>query len=145
MFQSWWSHCPHQEYKPYGLDKFLHFLLDFEFCAIFWYREANGYPFYEWYFWDNVGNYSWVISNVRVVVNSSPPGQNGCHFAADTFKCIFMNENPCILIQISLKFVPKGPIDNIPALVQVMAWRRTGGKPLPEAMLTRFTDAYMRH
>ena len=28
---------------------------------------------------------------------------------------------------------------------QVMAWRQTGDKPLPEAMLTQFTDAYMRH
>ena len=26
----------------------------------------------------------------------------------------------------SLKFVPKGPINNIPALVQIMAWRRPG-------------------
>ena len=51
----------------------------------------------------------------------------------------------CILIKILLQFVPKGPIDNKPALVQVMAWRRTGDKPLSEPMLTKFTDAYMRH
>ena len=50
-----------------------------------------------------------------------------------------------ISIRISLKFVPKGPIDNKSALVQVMAWCRTGDEPLPEPMLTRFTDAYMRH
>ena len=50
-----------------------------------------------------------------------------------------------ISIQISLKFVPKGPTDNKSALVQVMAWSRTGDKPLPEPMRTRFTDAYMRH
>ena len=58
-------------------------------------------------------------------------------FSDDILKCIFMNEKLRILIQISLKFVPKGPIDNNSALVQVMAWRRS--------MLTRFTDAYMRH
>ena len=57
----------------------------------------------------------------------------------------FMNENICILIRISRKFILKGPIDNKLALVQVMAWRRTGDKPLPEPMLTQFTDAYMRH
>ena len=34
-------------------------------------------------------------------------------------------------------------MDNKPALVQVMAWRRTGDKPLPELMLIQFTDAYM--
>ena len=52
-------------------------------------------------------------------VNSSLPGQNGCHFADNIFKCIFVNEKFCILIQISLKFVLKGEIDNKSALVQV--------------------------
>ena len=56
-----------------------------------------------------------------------------------------MNEKFYISIQISLKFVPKGPNDNFAALVQIMAWRRTGDKPLPEPILTLFTDAYMRH
>ena len=56
-----------------------------------------------------------------------------------------MNENFGILIQISLKFVPKNPIDNKSALVQVMACRLFGDKPLPEPMLTQSTDAYMRH
>ena len=42
-----------------------------------------------------------------------------------------------ISIRISVKFVPKGPIDNKAAVVQVMAWRRTGDKPLHEAMLSR--------
>ena len=45
------------------------------------------------------------------------PRQNGRHFADDIFKCIFLNENVLILIKISLKFVPTGPINNIPALV----------------------------
>ena len=42
------------------------------------------------------------------------------HFADDTFNCIFLNENARITIEISLKFVPTDPIDNIPALVQIM-------------------------
>ena len=78
-------------------------------------------------------------------VNSSPSGQNDHHFADDIFKCIFLNEKILILIRISLKFIPKGPIYNKWALVQVMAWHRIGDKPLPEPMLTQFTDAYMRH
>ena len=77
--------------------------------------------------------------------NSSPPGQNGRYVADDIFKCIYMNENFSILIRISLNFVPMGPIYNKSALVQVMAWRRLGDKPLSELMLTQFTDAYMRH
>ena len=77
--------------------------------------------------------------------NSSLPGQNGHRFADDIFKCIFFNENFCVVIRISLKFVPKVPIYNKSASVQVMAWHRTGAKPLLEPMLTQFTDAYRRH
>ena len=49
--------------------------------------------------------------------NSPPPGQNGCHFTDNIFRCIFVNEKLCFLIKISLKFIPKGPIDNNPAFV----------------------------
>ena len=73
------------------------------------------------------------------------PRQNGRHFADDTFNRIFVNENVRIAIKFSLKFVPKGPISNIPALVQMMAWRRPGDKPLSEPMMTQFNDVYMRH
>ena len=59
--------------------------------------------------------------------------------ADGNFKCIFLNENDWITIKISLKFVPRSPIDNKPALVQVMAWCQTGNKPLPELMLSQFT------
>ena len=62
-------------------------------------------------------------------VNTLGPTQNGSHFADGIFKCI------SISIKISLKFVPKGPINNIPALLQIMAWRRPGDKPLSEAMM----------
>ena len=73
-------------------------------------------------------------------LNSSPPGQNGRHFTGDIFKSIFLNENVSISILISLKFVPNGLIDNTAALVWVMTWRWTGDKPLPEPMLTHFTE-----
>ena len=78
-------------------------------------------------------------------VNSFSPVQNGRHFADDIFRCIFVNETFCILIKISLKFVPKGPIGNGLALVWIMAWRRIGVKPLSEPMLYRFTEANLRH
>ena len=68
-------------------------------------------------------------------INTLRPRQNGCHFADDTFKHIFLSEIFRILIKISLKFFPMGPINNIPALVQIMAWRRPGDKPLSEPML----------
>ena len=71
----------------------------------------------------------------RPSVNTLRPRQNGRHFPDDIFKCIFLNENVSIAIKILLKFVPKGPINNIPALVQIMAWRRPGDKPLSEPMM----------
>ena len=70
-------------------------------------------------------------------VNTLRPRQDGRHFPDDIFKCIFLNENIWISINVSLKFVPKGQINNIPALVQIMAWRRPGDKPLFEPMMVR--------
>ena len=52
-----------------------------------------------------------------MVVCTISPGQNGRNFIDDIFKYISMNKKFCILIKISLKFVPKGPIDNNPALI----------------------------
>ena len=72
-------------------------------------------------------------------VNTLRPRQNGRHSADDTFKCIFLNENVKISIKNSLKFVPKGPFNNNSALVQIMAWRRPGDKPLSEPMMVRST------
>ena len=64
-------------------------------------------------------------------------------FQTTFFKCILLNEYVWISIKISLKFVPGGPINNVPALVQIMAWRRLGDKPLSEPMI--FNDAYIQH
>ena len=57
-----------------------------------------------------------------------PLDKMAANLADVIFKCIFLNENDRIPIPISLKFVPRIPIDNTPELVQVMAWRRTGDK-----------------
>ena len=70
-----------------------------------------------------------------VQLNTLRPRQNGRYFADDIFKGIFFNENARISLKISLKFVPKVRINNILALVQIMAWRRPGDKPLSEPML----------
>ena len=74
---------------------------------------------------------------IRARFNTLRPRQNGRHFADDTFKLIFLNENVWISIKISLEFAPKGPINNIPALVQMMAWCRPGNKPLSEPVMVR--------
>ena len=72
------------------------------------------------------------VIGVKHVLNTLRPRQNGRHFPDDNFECIFFNETVWISIKISLKFVPTGLINNIPALVQIMAWRRPGDKPLPD-------------
>ena len=71
------------------------------------------------------------------IFNTLRPQQNGHHFAHDIMKGISLNENVRIWIIISLNFVHKGPIDNFPALVQIMAWRRSGNKPLSEPMMVK--------
>ena len=86
-----------------------------------------------------------TVEELYDLMNSSPTGQNGRHFANDIFKWIFFNENCGISIKNLLKYVHKVPIDNNLALDQIMAWRQTGDKPLSEPMLTWFTDAYMWH
>ena len=70
-------------------------------------------------------------------INTVRPRQNGRHFADDIFKGIILNEHVWIPIKISPKFVLKGPINNTPALVQIMAWRRPGDKSLSEPMMVR--------
>ena len=80
-------------------------------------------------------DYKADIARVVTKINTLRPRQDGCQFIDDIFKCIFLNENISISIEISLKFIHKGPINNIPALVQIMAWRRLGDKPLSETMM----------
>ena len=54
-----------------------------------------------------------LMATATTPINSSSPGQNGHHFTDDIFRCIFMYEKFCIWNKISLKYVPKGPINNI--------------------------------
>ena len=84
----------------------------------------------------NHGPSNWVIS-----FNTLRPWRIGQHFADDIFKRIFFNENVWISIKISLKCVPKGPVYNITALIQITAWCRPGNKPLSEPM----ADSLLTH
>ena len=76
-----------------------------------------------------------LLESPQSRINTLRPRQNGRHFVDDVFKCVFLNSNVWISRKISLKFVPKSPINNIPSLVQIMAWRRQGDKSLSETMV----------
>ena len=80
-----------------------------------------------------------LVSLHKEIVNTLRPRHNGRHLADDVLKWNFLNENVWIPIKISLKFVTKGQIDYIPALVQIIAWRRPGDKPLSEPMMVRLS------
>ena len=82
---------------------------------------------------DGPSNFTEMVPVFRMEVNTLRPRQNGRHFADDIFKGIFLNEN--VWIPINFHRVPKGPINNIAALVQIMAWRRPGDKPLSRPMM----------
>ena len=82
-------------------------------------------------YWLQIDTFDCKI-NIWQIINTLRPRQNGRHLPDDIFKWIFLNENVWISIDIPLTFVPRGPVNNIPTLVQVMAWRRPGDKPLSE-------------
>ena len=75
------------------------------------------------------------IPQIQCWLNTLRLRQDGHHFPGDIFIWIFLNEIIWIAIKISLKFVPRGLINNIPALVQIMALRQPGDKPLSEPMM----------
>ena len=88
--------------------------------------------------WLHIYHIACLLGGVQVsTLNTLRPRQNGRHFADNILMCIFLNENVWIPIEMSLKFVPKGPISNIPALVEIMDWGCSGDKPLSEPMMVR--------
>ena len=108
-------------------------VLIFKWVAVTWLKGRESVPVRGWpksdHDWAVI--WKWYSQNF----NTLRPRQNGHPFPDDIFKRIFLNKNVWISIKISLKFVPKGPINNIPPLVQMMAWRRPGDKPLSDPMV----------
>ena len=122
---------------------------------IFWCFNMTSNPFQNWYGFESLVNNpticsKWCKISFSSIAHSYPPTfpfadwtffntlrpkQNSRHVADDTFKRFFLSENVRISIKFSLKFVPKGAINTIPALVQIMAWRRPGDKPLSEPVM----------
>ena len=60
-----------------------------------------------------------MFSSHSLLFNTLRPGQNGWHFTDNIFKSNLLTKNIWISIRISLKFVPKGQSNNIPALARI--------------------------
>ena len=75
------------------------------------------------------------IENVWISINTLRPIQSGRRFADDVFKCIFLMEMYEFCLKFHWSLFLRLPINNIPALVQIMAWRRSGDKPLSEPIM----------
>ena len=74
----------------------------------------------------------------RSSINTLMPRRNRQYFADDVLKRIFFNDKVWFSITISLKFVAKGRINNVPTSVRIMAWWRQGDKPLSGPMMASF-------
>ena len=77
----------------------------------------------------------WRVLRNNIPFNTLKPRYNGCHLPDEIFKCVFLNKNVWISIEISLWFVPHGPVSKIAALVQILAWGPPGDQPLSEPMV----------
>ena len=95
-----------------------------------WCRKATSH-----YLKQCCGNSTSADGICPLFVNTLRPRQNSRHFTDGIFKCIFLNETILIAIKISLKFILKSPVNNIAALVQIMAWHLPGDKPWSESMM----------
>ena len=81
--------------------------------------------------------FPYIRWRIELLINYPPPPENFRRFVNDIFKMHFHKWKQ--------KYVPNGEINNKSVLVQVMTWRRSGGKALPEPMQTQFTVVCMRH
>ena len=116
---------------------------DFFFKSYHKFSEFNLFFIHPILFWidELIHLYSIYISSMNIEFHLWYENYRR-HF--QIYKSVWISITTCT---ISLKFIPKGPIDYKSALVQVVAWHQTNEKPLPESMLTQFqfTDAYIRH
>ena len=73
-----------------------------------------------------------VNNGILAHFNTSRLIQNGRNFVGDNFQIIFVNRNCCFFIQMSLRYVSLGPLNNNKALLEILVWHQTANKPLSE-------------
>ena len=133
LLQPWriWVVTPYESFKNYNVAK----KSTWRPCV---HHRMNSLSvsLYKHFLWWSTLTQIWSLpQQSEVIIVNAALDATAIYFADDIFKHTFFNENVWISIKISLKFVPKGPINNIPALAQIMAWRCSGDKPLSEPMM----------
>ena len=76
-----------------------------------------------------------------ISVNTLRLLENGEHVVNNIFKCIFFNVDYDNSMEILLQFVPRGPINNMSALVKVIVRCQIGVEQFPEPMTTMIHNA----
>ena len=105
------------------------FALTYSSCSFV--RQMSSSMKKVWQIWNSIND---------GVLNTLRQRQNGRHYTEESFSCLFLYENVWISIKtlnVTLNFVPTGPIYNIPAYGQIMAWCRPGDNPLSEPLMVR--------
>ena len=85
---------------------------------------------------------SW-FKKIFVNINTLRPTQNDRCFADEVLEYNLLKGHVWISPKISLKFVPKGQMNNIPALVHVMPWHQSGDRPLYEPVMVNYWRIYV--
>ena len=104
-----------------------------------WCRQATSHYLNQCWPWSptsyGITRPQWVKCDLNATAINTLRWRQNCGYFADIFKTSFLNENIWILLKIPMKFVLKIWINNIPTLVQIMAWPRPGNKPLSETVM----------
>ena len=79
-----------------------------------------------------------ISSRPQCIINALRWEQNTRRYADDIFNSILLIEHVCILIEISLKFIPKSSVDNKAVWIQIRVWCPASSEPLPESAMAKF-------
>ena len=107
------------------------------------YNGTWRYHSWRYHSWYNLHNVTPCLANSHTSIAINTLRRR--YYVVIYFEYIFLKKKIDIYIEILLKFVPRSPTSNKPALVQTKAWRWTGKRSLFEPMMTKFIDAFMRH
>ena len=118
---------------PLGSYQYIHYIPPAQLTCMVWYKcYVQSYKAgADLHMFDSIHNVvRAAMSRKMYDFNTLGPRQNGRYLV-----CSWMKISITISIIISLKFVPKGSVNNIPTLITILAWRRPGNKPLSEPMV----------